>query len=350
MGPKTIKIGNKRVGEGYPVLIIAEAGVNHNGDIEKAKKMIKIAAESGADAIKFHTYKTEEIMIKDTPQVEYALKATGESSFYNMAKKLELKETDFEELINLAKSYGILFLSTPFDEGSADFLEKLGVLFFKTPSGELINYPFLKHIAKKNLPMIVSTGMSTIEEVKGAVEAIKREGNDQIVLLHCVSNYPANFESINLKSIVKLKEEFNFLTGYSDHTLGIIAPSIAVALGACVIEKHFTLDKNLLGPDHQASLEPEELRKMVKLIRKTEKALGEKIKKPLETELDVQKVIRKSIIAAKEIKKDSLIEKEALTFKRPGTGILPKDVEIVIGKKAKRDIKIDEIIKWEYIE
>ena len=347
---KTVRIGNRIIGEGSPCFIIAEAGVNHNGEVDLAKSLIDIAKNADADAVKFQTFKTEEIMVKETPKAEYQKETTGEGTQYEMIKKLELSEKDFKELAGYAKQKGIIFLSTPFDEESADLLEKLNVPAFKIGSGDLTNMPLLEYIAKKDKPMIISTGMSTLDEVRDAVNAVKNAGNNQIILLHCTSNYPAKIEDCNLRAMQTLEKEFDVPVGYSDHTLGIVVPIAAVAMGACIIEKHFTLDKNLPGPDHKASLEPNELKEMVKQIRIAEKALGTGKKKPANSEIEIQKVARKSIVAKVNIAKGSIITKEMLTVKRPGTGLVPKYYYKIVGKKAKKNIKENELINWDMVE
>ena len=346
---KKIKIENKVIGEGELTFIIAEAGVNHNGDIELAKRLVDIASECGVDAIKFQTFKAEKVVTKDTPKAEYQIKNTGTNeSQYEMVKKLELSEDEFIELYKYTKKKGLIFLSTPFDFESADFLDEI-VPAFKISSTDLTNLPFLEYIAEKGKPIILSTGMGTLGEIEEAVNTI-REINDDLILLHCVTNYPASFESLNLRAIKTLKEAFKLPVGYSDHSLGIYAPIAAVALGAVVIEKHFTLDKNLPGPDHKASLNPEELKEMVNAIRLIEKALGDGIKRPTPEEEEIKKVARRSLVANVDIPKGTVIKKEMIAIKRPGTGIEPKYLNVVIGKRAKRDIKKDEVLKWEDLE
>lgn len=347
---RTIKIGNRIIGEGIPCFIIAEAGVNHNGNVGLAKKLIDVAKNANADAVKFQTFKAEEIMIKGTPKAGYQKETTGEGTQYEMIKKLELTEKDFKELAEYAKQKGIVFLLTPFDEKSTDLLEELNVPAFKIGSGDLTNLPLIEHIARKGKPMIVSTGMSTLEEVRDAVKKIKSMDNDKIILLHCTSNYPTRIEDCNLRAIQTLGKEFGVPVGYSDHTLGITIPIAAVAMDACVIEKHFTLDKNLPGPDHKASLEPSELKEMVKQIRLVEKALGSLEKKPVESEKEIMKVARKSIVARIDIPKGTVVTRDMLAIKRPGTGLNPKYIDKVVGKKAKIDIKKDEMIKIDEVE
>jgi N-acetylneuraminate synthase/N,N'-diacetyllegionaminate synthase len=345
-----VKIGSRVIGKGKPCFIIAEAGVNHNGKIELAKKLIDAAKNADADAVKFQTFKTGKIITKEAPKAEYQKETTGKGTQYEMIKKLELTEKEFEELAGYAKHKDIIFLSTPFDEESADLLEKLNVPAFKIGSGDLTNLPLLEHIAKKGKPIIVSTGMSNLDEVREAVETVRNAGNNQIILLHCTSNYPANIEDCNLLAMHTLEKEFNVPVGYSDHTVGITVAVVAVSIGASVIEKHFTLDKNLPGPDHRASLEPDELKEMVKEIRNVEKALGTWEKKPAESEMEVQKVARKSIVAKINIQKGTIITRGMLAIKRPGTGLAPKYINQIVGKIASKDIRREVLISWDIIE
>ena len=344
-----LKIGDKLIGEEEPCFIIAEAGVNHNGSVELAKKLIDAAKDAGADAVKFQTFKAENVVVKDAQKAEYQKETTGEGSQYEMIKKLELAEEDFRELADYAEKKDIMFLSSPFDKESVDLLYELDVPAFKVGSGEITNFPLLRYIAKKRKPIILSTGMSTLGEIEEALDVIRSEGVEDIILLHCVSNYPARIEDVNLRAIETLKQAFKLPVGFSDHTLGIIVPIAAVALGACVIEKHFTLDRNLPGPDHRASLEPDELKEMVKAIREVEKALGNGIKKPTKEEEKIKKVARKSIVAKVDISKGAIITEDMLDVKRPGTGIEPKYLKFIIGRKAKEDIKKDDVIRFEMI-
>ena len=344
---KTVRIGDELVGEGEPCFVIAEAGVNHNGDISLAKKLIDAAREASADAVKFQTFRTEEVVTTDAKKVQYQKEATGtEEALFEMIKKLELSERHFEDLFIYARERGITFLSSPFDRGSADLLGRLRVPAFKIASGEITNFPFLKYIAAKGKPIILSTGMSTLEEVGEALDVLRNEGAEEIVLLHCVSCYPAKIENTNLKAIETLRQTFRLPVGLSDHTLGITIPIAAVALGACAIEKHFTLDKNLPGPDHQASLEPHELKEMIKAIRDVEKALGDGVKRPMADEEEIKKAARRSITAKVDIPEGVIITQEMLDIKRPGTGIEPRNLDIVIGRRAKRNIKPGELITF----
>lgn len=362
-----IKIGNKLVGKGNPCFIIAEAGVNHNGSLKLAKKLVDIAKEAGTDAVKFQTFKAENVVIKNEEMAEYQKKNTGKKQTQlEMLKELELDYKDFLGLKKYCDKKKIIFLSTPYDEESADFLGKLGVLAFKISSSDLNNIPLMRHVAKKKRPIIISTGASYLKEVKEAVRAVKKEGNGKIILLHTTSLYPTPLKDVNLKAILTLKKEFNLPTGYSDHTLGINVSLVAVALGIRVIEKHFTLDKNLPGPDHQVSLEPPELKALVQDIRSIEKrlakkekpanilkeldveiALGNGIKKPVKDESEERALGWRSIVASKEIPKGTIIRKDMLGIKRPGTGIQPKYFDKILGKIARKEIKEDTLIKFE---
>lgn len=329
-----------------PTFIIAEAGVNHNGNIELAKSLIDIACEAGCDAIKFQTFKADNLVIKSAQKAEYQIKNTGNNdSQYDMLKKLELSYENHKELIKYCNSKNILFLSTPFDEESVDMLYDLGMKLFKIPSGEITNKPFLKYIAKKQKTIILSTGMSTLGEVEEALKWIYEEGNYQVTLLHCTSNYPAEISDVNLKAMLTLKDAFKVKVGYSDHTLGTEVSIAAVALGAEVIEKHFTLDKNMEGPDHKASLEPLELKKLVQAIRNIEIALGDGVKKPSRQELSTREVVRKSIVTCRSIEKGETITHEMLALKRPGTGLEAKYLEMILNKKATRNLPSDYILQ-----
>lgn len=337
------KISNRAIGPGEPCFIIAEAGVNHNGDISLAGKLIDAAKEAGADAVKFQTFRVEEVVTKSAEKAEYQKQTTSpEESQYDMIRKLQLSTPDFKNLFAYARERDILFLSSPFDKGSVDLLGELGVAAFKIPSGEITNFPLLKHIARKGKPIILSTGMSTLGEIEEALDAIREGGTEEIILLHCVSSYPAKIEDMNLRAMATLRDTFRLPVGLSDHSLGITIPIAAAALVACVIEKHFTLDKSLLGPDHQASLEPEELKQMIKAIREVEKAMGDGNKVPTEEEKQIQKVARRSLVAKVEISKGTLITEEMLDIKRPGTGVEPKYMSKVIGLVARCRIEQDE--------
>ena len=331
------------------VFIIAEAGVNHNGNIELAKKLIDVAKEAGADAIKFQTFKAEKVISKYAEMATYQKNNLKKSmKQIEMARGFELKFRDFTELKEYCDKKDIVFLSSPFDEESVDFLDGL-VPYYKVPSGEIINYPYLKLIASKGKPVILSTGMATLSDVEKALNTIKEvDPKIEIYLLHCTTNYPCPYNEVNLKAMLTLKEAFKLPVGYSDHTLGIEVPVAAVAMGACIVEKHFTLDKNLPGPDHKASLEPHELKMMVRSIRNIEKALGNGIKSPNKSELSIMKNVRKSLVAKKDIRKGTKISVEDVAIKRPGTGISPEFLDIIDGKILTKDIREDEPLTWEH--
>lgn len=354
MPDKIIKIKNKSIGPGCPVFIIAEAGVNHNGSLELAKKLVDVAVAAGVDAIKFQTFTPELLVIAEADQAEYQRRNTGKSEpQISMLKNLELKREYHPMLQDYCYAKNIIFLSTPFSESDADFLESINVPAYKIPSGEITNIPYLRHIARFKKPMLVSSGMATLEELKEAVAAVRAEDNDEIIILHSTSNYPPSLSSLNLNAISTISQAFkdlNIAVGYSDNgSAGVLADVAAVALGACVIEKHFTIDKNLPGPDHRASLDPEELKSLVLSIRDTEKMLGSGIKVPSPEELPIAAVARKSIISSRAIKAGQVIAAHDLIMKRPGTGIKPGNIDLVIGKKAKIDIAPDAIITWEML-
>ncbi|WP_017211318.1 N-acetylneuraminate synthase [Clostridium beijerinckii] len=332
------------------VFIIAEAGVNHNGDINLAKKLIDVAKEANVDAIKFQTFKTEKIVSKFAEPAEYQKENLGNNeSQYEMVKKLELSYENFKVLKQYCDENDIMFLSTPDDEDSLDFLVDLKVPMIKIGSTEVTNVNYLRKIAQKNLPIVLSTGMSNLGEVETALEAMYEEGNRNITLLHATTDYPTQYEDVNLSAMCTLKSAFSVPVGYSDHTLGYEAAVAAVSMGAEIIEKHFTLDKNMEGPDHKASLEPDELKEFVEKIRNTELLLGDGIKRPTKREKAIIVAARRSVVAAYELKEGTVITEEMLEFKRPGNGIKPEMEDILIGRKLKRDIKEDEVIKWEDI-
>lgn len=344
-------IGNKVIGEGNAAFIIAEAGVNHNGDINIAKKLVDEAALTGVDAIKFQTFKTERLVTDYADMAEYQKDNLGKvDSQFNMLKKLELSYEEFIELQKYCREKEIMFLSTPFDFESADFLESIGMEAFKISSADLTNIPFLQHIAKFNKPMILSSGMATLSEIEEAINAIYNLGNNQVAVLHCTSNYPAKLQSVNLNAMNTIKNAFKIISGYSDHTEGITIPIAAVAMGGNIIEKHFTLDKNMEGPDHKASLNPLELKDMIVAIRDVEMALGTGIKRYNPSEVDTMKAARKSIVAARNIKVGEYIKALDLDYKRPGTGLSPKFYVDIIGRKANRDIQVDEQIALSMVE
>ena len=341
-----MRIGNRVIGDGRHVFVIAEAGVNHNGQVNLAKKMIDAAKKAGVDAVKFQVFNAEEMVTKTAEKAAYQ-KGVGGKSQYEMLKELELTEDEFKQLATYSKRKNIIFLASAFDRKSVDLLDELNVPAFKIPSGEITNFPLLERIAKKRKPIILSTGMSTLQEVKDALDVLRKGGARNIVLLHCVSAYPAEVREVNLRAMRALKRRFKLPVGLSDHTLGITVPIAAAALGAAVIEKHFTLNKKLPGPDHKASLEPSEFREMVARIREVEKTLGNGIKRPTKSEEAIKKVVRRSIVARVNIPIGTVIAEDMLDIKRPGTGLEPKYLEKVIGKSAKKNIRVDELITFE---
>ena len=327
------------------VFVIAEAGVNHNGDIEIAKQLIDAASEAGADAVKFQTFQADSLVCRTAKKAEYQLETTDRTETqYDMLKKLELTPQMHRELIEHCLKRNIMFLSTPFDLESIKLLSELGMQIYKIPSGEITNLPYLREIAKQQKKIILSTGMSSMDEVKAAVNVLKNNGTEELTLLHCNTQYPTPISDVNLLAMVKMREETGLPVGYSDHTQGIEVPIAAAALGAEVIEKHFTLDRKMEGPDHKASLEPQELMQMVVGIRKIESALGSKIKQVSESEMLNVAIVRKSIVAAANIKRGEKYTEKNLTTKRPATGISPMLWDEIIGKTADRDYKVDEII------
>jgi N,N'-diacetyllegionaminate synthase len=336
------------------VLIIAEAGVNHNGNFELARKLIDVAASSGADYVKFQTFKADKIANKTANKAEYQLKniADGDNSQYAMLKKLEMPEQWHYELDKYALEKGIHFLSSGFDEDSIDFLDKMGTPLFKIPSGEITNKPYLAHISKKNKPVILSTGMANLDEIKMALSVLMAEGlsKEMITVLHCNTEYPTPMIDVNLLAMITIQKEFGICVGYSDHTLGIEVPIAAVALGAVVIEKHFTLDRTLPGPDHKASLEPDELIAMVKAIRNIELAIsGDGKKEPSASEEKNKAIVRKSLHFNKSIKAGHTITAADLIALRPGDGINPMDINIILGKVLTADVESFELLSTKKI-
>ncbi len=332
------------------VLIIAEAGVNHNGSLEIAKRLVDKAAEAGVDIIKFQTFKADKLVSMSAKQAEYQKKNIGnhsDDSQYNMLKKLELSEQDHQELMAYCNEKGIRFWSTAFDFDSIDYLHSLNLGLWKIPSGEITNYPYIKKIAQYQEPVILSTGMCEMSDIYAAMKVLQENGvqKDQITILHCNTEYPTPYEDVNLLAMQQIQHEFDVAVGYSDHTKGIEVPIAAVALGASVIEKHFTLDRNMEGPDHKASLEPDELKAMVSAIRNIEKALGTGKKAVSESERKNIAIARKSIVAACPIKKGDVLTEDNLTVKRPGTGISPMQWEKVIGTKAIKDFSEEDLIE-----
>ena len=332
----TIEINGKKIGSVNSTYFIAEAGLNHNGDIDIAKKMIDNAHNAGADSIKFQTYKSENFL-------------SSSSQYFDFFKNVELSFENFKEIKNYADDTGITFLSTPFDFESANFLKKIGVSAFKIASSDLTNIPLIEHIAKMNLPMIISTGIGTMDEIEQSLEVCHSVGNNKISILHCVADYPANPEETNLDAIIMMKEKFQVPIGYSDNGESTIVDEIAVSLGADIIEKHFTLDKNMQGPDHSFSILPDDMKQLITKFRLIEKIKGDGNKIPNKSESNNKIAVRKSITCSKFIQNGDLLSTENLALKRPGNGIEPKFWNKIIGKKATRDIESDELINWDDI-
>jgi len=329
------------------VFIIAEAGVNHNGSINKALVMIQVAKEAGADAVKFQTAVPELVMTQNAAKAEYQKQTTeANETQLEMAKKIHLPLDAYEKLKAECERLEIEFMSTAFDDVSIETIKKLKLKRYKIPSGEITNLPYLRHISSLGKPVIMSTGMATLKEVQLAMDVLLKAGvkKDNLTILHCNTEYPTPMEDVNLKAMLTIRDELGVKVGYSDHTLGIEVPVVAVALGASVIEKHFTLDRTLPGPDHAASLESEELKTMVSAIRNIEKAIGDGVKKPSQSESKNIPIARKSIVAKKPIKKGERFSENNLTVKRPGTGISPMEWDAYIGKSSDTDYHMDELI------
>ena len=339
--------------------VIAEAGVNHNGDEALALQLVDVAKECGADAVKFQTFSADKLVRKGAEKAEYQKRETGEGDQYAMLKGLEMSEALHHKLVKRCNDIGIEFMSTPFDEDAADFLVSLGMQHIKIPSGEITNHPFLKFLAQKDIPLILSTGMSTLDEINAAVSVIAAERfingfispiEEILTILHCTSNYPADTKDVNLRAMQTIAKSTGLPVGYSDHTLGSAVSTAAVALGAAIIEKHFTVDKNLPGPDHKASLTPFELKELIKQIRDVEYALGSSIKEPTQSELPVRALVRRSLTTVKSLKSGMKISADDVAILRPGTGILPSELTIVLGKKVIRDISSGTTLQWSDLE
>lgn len=341
------QVGTRKIGYGHPCFIIAEAGVNHNGDVRLAERLVEVAADAGADAIKFQTFRTNRLLTRQAPKAEYQLVGTPHAeSQMEMLSRLELSPEAHVHLWDYAADKGVTFLSTPFDEESADFLDRLGVGLFKIASGELTNLPFLEYVGRKGKPLIVSTGMAFLKEVEEAVRVLGKAGCESLVLLHCTSQYPTDPGDCNLRAMVTLREVFNLPVGYSDHTAGVTMAGAAVALGAVALEKHITLDKNMLGPDHRASLEPDELKRLVEAVRDVERGLGDGMKMPVDAEMNTRSVVRRSLVAALDLPAGTILEKRHLAAKRPGAGIAPAEAEHFLGRRLVRSLSVDELIQW----
>lgn len=331
-------------------IVIGEIGVNHNGSLDLAKKMIDVAVKAGADAVKFQTFSAEKLATRTAEKAEYQKKNDGEAgSQIEMLKRLELSKGDLEACQKYCKKVNMVFLSTPFDEEAADLLEEVGVEGYKVSSGDLTNLPLLAHMAAKGKPMIISTGMANMAETEEAVTTIRENGNPPLAILHCVSNYPAAPEEANLRAMDTLSAAFNVPVGWSDHTLGDAIALASIARGAKILEKHYTLDTNMPGPDHKASLEPAEFAELIRKIRDVEAALGDGVKRPQPSEFDTAKVARRSIVSACDIAKGTIIEEKHLICKRPGTGLAPRMIPLVVGRIAKVNIGRDSLIGLEYL-
>lgn len=343
-----IQIGKQEIGTGRSCFIIAEAGVNHNGDIHTAKRLVDVAVNAGADAVKFQSFNAEGVAAVDAPKAEYQHATTSASeSQLDMLRRLELSVETHRELMAYCQERDILFMSTPFDEASADLLEELDVKVMKIPSGEVNNLPFLSYIARKKKPIILSTGMSYLGEVERAVQTIREAGCSEILLLHCVSNYPADPVDANLRAMQTMASAFRLPVGYSDHTEGVEAALAAVALGASVIEKHITLDRNLPGPDHISSMEPDAFRILVRQIRVVESAMGTGVKKPAASESGTRQVIRRSLALRQAMSSGQIIERHHLTALRPATGIPPEHANLVVGRHLVRGLSANSLLAWQ---
>jgi N-acetylneuraminate synthase/N,N'-diacetyllegionaminate synthase len=347
---KRIRFGNTEIGPRYPVFIIAEAGVNHNGDIDMALRLVREAKRVGADCVKFQTFKAERVVTEEAPKSAYQLTTTspGESQV-DMLRKLELDESAYEDLMAECREEDILFLSTPYNIEDVDFLDSLGVPAFKIASGQAVEPYFLEYVARRGKPILLSTGMCNLAEVDRAVRVVRGVGNDQIVVLQCTTNYPSAIEDCNLRSIVTMRDALDVPVGYSDHTKGLIAATASVALGACIVERHFTLDKALLGPDHSSSSDPEEFGALVRQIREVEVALGSGVKYPSDIEQENAVGMRRSIVAKGRIRCGQAIMADMLTFKRPATGLKPELLHELVGRVATCDIKADQMLSWEMV-
>lgn len=349
---KEIKIQKKSVGENHPCFVIAEVGSNHNRDYKTALRMIDVAKNAGADAVKFQTYSAEKMYSKYTPKPEYLKKGKimdKNESIYDLIKRIEIPREWHKDLAAYCRKKDIIFLSTPFDLEAVDELEKAGVYAYKIASFEITHLPLLEEVAKTKKPIILSTGMADLADIKLALRTIYKHGNRKVALLHCAIGYPPKFSDLNLKAMKTMKNIFKVPIGFSDHTLGVTSAVAAVSLGACIIEKHFTLDRKQKGPDHPFALEPKELYDLVKSIRNAEESLGSYKKAHTKSEEDLYRLARRSLVASCDIPKGAVITRENIDVKRPGYGIHPRFINDIAGKKAKRYIKADEILRWNMI-
>ncbi len=348
---KWFRLGDKPIGDDKPAFIIAEAGVNHNGNRILAEKLIRKAKECGADCIKFQTFKAERIVTRKSPKAAYQLKTTDPTeSQLDMLKKLELTDDDYNELIRICREEDIIFMSTPYNIEDVDFLNELGVSAFKVASGQAVEPHFLEYIAKKDKPVLLSTGMCNLSEVDEAVRTIRGSGNDKLVLLQCTTNYPSTIEDTNLRAMVSMRNAFDVLVGYSDHTENLITAITAAALGASVIERHFTLDKSMHGPDHSSSSDPSEFAQLVRNVRDVEKCLGSSLKAPTSLETTNALAMRRSIVASQDIRAGSVLSHGNLTLKRPATGLLGNQLYHVLGRRAAIDISAGTFIDFGMVQ
>ncbi|MFZ1058538.1 MAG: N-acetylneuraminate synthase family protein [Candidatus Rokuibacteriota bacterium] len=346
---KTIRIGDRLVGDGQPCYVVAEAGVNHNGELELARKLVAVAVVAKADAVKFQKRSIPAILIQEALDAPYVKPNSLGATYGEHRERLELSEEAYRELVELCHKEGITFLASAWDPASADFVEELGIPAFKIASADLTNLPLVEHIARKQRPIIMSTGMSEMEEVADAVATVRRY-HDDFVLLHCTSAYPSEYVDLNLRAMETLRREFGCLVGYSGHERGLATTEAVVALGACLVERHFTLDRTLPGPDHAASLEPRGLELLVRDIRHVEAALGSPLKRLLPSEVPVRQRLAKSVVAARHIPAGRAISEDDLAVKGPGTGISPRHLKRLIGVVARRDIPADTLIPPEALE
>jgi N-acetylneuraminate synthase len=344
-----IKIGERMIGDGEPVLVIAEAGVNHNGELQRALELVEVARAAGADAVKFQLYRPEEQVSRAARTAEYQRAQTGASDMLTMARSYELPWEAHRAIAARCREAGIAYMSSCFDREAVDFLVQLGGECIKVGSGEITNYPLLAHMSATGLPILLSTGMSTLADVAGAVEHVRASGPSPLALFQCVSNYPTDPATVNLRAMETMRRAFFVPVGFSDHTTGETVSVAAVALGACMVEKHFTLDKSLPGPDHAMSLDPDELRDYVRAIRTAERALGDGLKRPVETELETMVAARRSLVSARSILAGERLDESNVTLKRPATGIDPRLWQNVRGRKAATDIPNDVPITWEML-
>jgi N-acetylneuraminate synthase/N,N'-diacetyllegionaminate synthase len=346
-----IEIAGRKIGWDYPTFVIAEAGVNHNGDVDLACQLVDAAVQAKADAVKFQTFIAKDLVKADAPKAEYQKRyAARQESQFEMLKALELSFEEFRMIKAHCEANEITFMSTPFDSSSLNFLDELEVPAFKISSGDLTNLPFLREVGQKGKPVVLSTGMSDLSEVRDAVAALRNGGNEQIALLHCVSNYPADPAEANLRAMSAMGQEFGVPIGFSDHTKGLEVAVAAVALGACIIEKHFTLDRSLAGPDHRASLVPDELNDLIRSIRNVEAALGDGEKKPAASERAIAEVARRSLVAARDITAGTTLTTAMIDIKRPGTGLSPRLLGKLTGHRVRFDIRAGELLTLEMIE